>query len=106
MKIIIKICFLSLLIVLSVGCKKSKQTESLIGGDLKIVLLGELIPRSVAMDKNSIATVSFVGSDRNYRFDLNRVDANSYWGRLVNAQKNSTPVKVYVTKQIEIVRVE
>jgi hypothetical protein len=102
----IKICLLcSLIVPLTVGCKKSVETKPA-KGDLKIELLGSLIPSFVELDKNSIATVRFVGSDQNYRFDLNRIDANSFYGLIKNAQKNSTPVKVYVTKQTEIVRVE
>ena len=103
---LIKICLLcSLIVSFTIGCKKSVETKPT-KGDLKIVLLGNLIPSFVELDNNSIATVSFVGSDKNYRFDLNRIDANSFYGRLKYAQKNSITVKVYVTNQPEIVRVE
>lgn len=103
---LIKICLLcSLIVSFAVGCKKSVETKPT-KGDLRIVLLGNLTPRFVEMDKNSIATVNFVGSDKNYKFDLNRIDANSFYGRLKYAQINSTTVKVYVTKETEIVRVE
>jgi hypothetical protein len=99
---IYKICLLSMLLLsLNVGCKKSVQKEEpLVGGDLAVRLLGNLVPSSVAIDKNSMATVSFIGSDQSYNFDLSKeIYANSYWGRLVNAQKNATSVKVYITNQ-------
>lgn len=93
---------------LNTGCKKSVQKEEpLIGGDLAVRLLGEFVPSSVVLSQNSMATVLFVGSDRSYNFDLSTdINANSYWGRLVNAQKNATTVKVYVTNQTKIVKVE
>ena len=96
-----------LLLALNAGCKKSVQKEEpLIGGDLAIVLLGDRVPSVVDMDKNSIATVSFVGSNLIYKFDLNVINANSYWGRLIEARNNATTVKVYITNQTKIVRVE
>jgi hypothetical protein len=96
----------SLLLSLAIGCKKSVETTKPIKGDLKVVLLGELIPRFVEIDESSIATVKFVGLDQTYRYDLNTIHANTYWGKLKQAQNNSTTLKVYVTKQTEIVRVE
>lgn len=105
-----KILLLSfILVTLSIGCKKNAQTkEPLVGGDLAVYLLGDRVPNSVELDKNSIATVSFVGSTVKYKFDLNAdfKNANSYWGRLVNAQKNATTVKVYITNVTKIVKVE
>ena len=103
----IKFCLLCGLIVsLALGCKKTAKVEPLVRGDLRIDLLGDMVPSAVEMGKNSIATVVFAGSDQIYHFNLNRIDANSHWGRLMNAKNGSTTVKVYVTKQTEIVRTE
>lgn len=91
----------------NIGCKKSEQKqEPDIKWDLPIRLLGDRIPSSVIMDNNSIAIITFVGSNLTYKFDLNRIDANYFWGRLAEAQKNATTVKVYITSETQIVRID
>ena len=91
---------------MTVGCKKETRTESLIGGDLRIDLLGDVTPRSVTVDKDQFAVVNFVGSESKYRFDLNRIDANHYYGLLAHAQKTSSTVRIWVTNRTEIIRIE
>lgn len=96
-----------LLSLASVGCKKNEQKqESDLKWDLPIRLLGDRVPNSVTMDKNSIAIITFVGSNLTYKFDLNRINANYYWGRLSEAQKTSTTVKVYITSETQIVKID
>jgi len=105
---LIKFYILCLLICsANVGCKKSDQKqEPDIKWDLPILLLGDRIPSSVTMDNNSIATITFVGSKLIYKFDLNRIYANYFWGRLTEAQKNVTAVKVYITSETQIVKID
>lgn len=95
-----------LVFCLATGCKKNTQSEPLIGGDLRVVLLGDMTPQSVTVDKDQFAVINFVGSDSKYRFDLNRIDANHYYGLLTNAQKTSSTVKIWVTNRAEIIRIE
>ena len=82
----------------NVACNKSEQHEEPeTKWDLPIHLLGNRIPSSVTMNDNSVASITFVGSSLTYKFDLNRIDANYFWGKLVVAQKTATAVRVYIT---------
>lgn len=91
----------------TMGCKKSEHKQQPdIKWDLPIRLLGNRIPASVTMGANSIALITFVGSNLTYQFDLNRVDGNYFWGRLIESQKTATPVNVYITSETQIVRID
>jgi hypothetical protein len=105
---IIKFCLLSILLCSAIAaCKKSEQKRAPdVKWDLPIPLLGERVPGSVTMGENSIAIITFVGSNLTYKFDLNRIDANYFWSRLVESQKNATAVKVYITSETQIVRID
>jgi hypothetical protein len=105
---LIRFYFISLLLCLAnAGCKKSEQkNEPETKWDSPIRLLGNRIPSSVIMGNNSIALITFVNSNLTYKFDLNRIDANYFWGRLIEAQKNATAVKVYITSETQIVRID
>ena len=101
--IFLSYCFIFCIVT---GCKKETQTEPLVGGDLRVDLLGDMTPQALIVDKDQFAIVNFVGSNLKYRFDLNRIDANHYYGMLANAQKTSSTVKIWVTKRTEIIRIE
>lgn len=95
------------LVVLSASCKKSAKNEDpVIGGDLAVRLLGEYVPNTVSLGKNNVATITFIGSNTTYNFDLDNINGNAYWGKLIQAQNSSTKVKIYVTKQTQIVKIE
>ena len=102
-KIFLSCCFI---FCIGTGCKKDTQTEPLIGGDLRVDLLVDMTPQAVIVDKDQFAIINFVGSDLKYRFDLNRIDANHYYGVLANAEKTSSTVKIWVTKRTEIIKIE
>ncbi|WP_162618660.1 hypothetical protein [Pedobacter yulinensis] len=65
-----------------------------------------MVPQTFDIENGMFAVIQFKGSHLKYRFDLNRIDANYYVGLLAAAQKTSTTIKVYVTKQTEIVSME